>query len=63
MPVSKARPKSPVTAVDVAGRAGVSVATVSRVLHGTVNVSEAVAERVLAAVAELGYVPHLFIRH
>src|SRR5689334_14754890 len=58
MPVSKTRPKSAVTAVDVARRAGVSIATVSRVMHRTVNVSEDVSARVLEAVAELGYVPH-----
>jgi LacI family transcriptional regulator len=63
MPVSKTRPKSPVTAVDVARRAGVSIATVSRALHGSVNVREDVAERVLAAVAELGYVPHAAARN
>src|SRR5437763_17089195 len=58
MPVFKTRPKSAVTAVDVARRAGVSIATVSRVMHRTGNVREDVAERVLEAVAELGYVPH-----
>src|SRR5436190_13142300 len=63
MPVSKTRPKSPVTAVDVARRAGVSIATVSRVLHESVNVSPDVTERVLAAVAELGYVPHAAARN
>src|SRR4029453_3898123 len=62
MPVSKTRPKSPVTAVDVARRAGVSIATVSRVLHRSVNVSDDVAERVLEAVTELGYVPHAAAR-
>jgi LacI family transcriptional regulator len=63
MPVSKTRPKSAVTAVDVARRAGVSIATVSRVLHSSVNVSEEVTERVLEAVTELGYVPHAAARH
>jgi LacI family transcriptional regulator len=63
MPVSKTRPKSAVTAVDVARRAGVSIATVSRVMHQTVNVREDVTERVLAAVAELGYVPHAAARN
>lgn len=63
MPVSKTRPKSAVTAVDVATRAGVSIATVSRVLNGTVNVSEQIAERVQTAVAELGYVPHSAARN
>src|SRR3954454_24176649 len=63
MPVSKLRPKSAVTAVDVARRAGVSIATVSRVLGRTANVSEEVTERVLAAVVELGYVPHAAARN
>src|SRR5436305_13077406 len=63
MPVSRLRPKSPVTAVDVARRAGVSIATVSRVLHRTVNVSEEVTARVLEAVTELGYVPHAAARN
>ena len=63
MPASKNGPKSPVTAVDVARRAGVSIATVSRVLHQTVSVSEEVTARVLAAVAELGYVPQAAARN
>jgi LacI family transcriptional regulator len=63
MPVSRLRPKSSVTAVDVARRAGVSIATVSRVLHRTVNVSEEVTARVLEAVTELGYVPHAAARN
>jgi LacI family transcriptional regulator len=42
---------------DVARAAGVSSATVSRVLNGTSTVSPARAERVLQAVAELGYQP------
>ena len=43
---------------DVARRAQLSVATVSRVLNGFENVSEQARERITAAVAELGYVPH-----
>ena len=43
---------------DVARRAQVSVASVSRVLNRLDNVSEQTRERVKAAVDELGYVPH-----
>jgi LacI family transcriptional regulator len=43
---------------DVARRAQLSVATVSRVLNGFENVSEQARDRITAAVAELGYVPH-----
>src|ERR671920_1792769 len=40
---------------DVAGRAGVSHQTVSRVINNHPNVSKATRERVEAAIAELGY--------
>jgi LacI family transcriptional regulator len=43
---------------DVARCAQVSVASVSRALNGLNNVSKQTRERVLAAVGELGYVPH-----
>ena len=43
---------------DVARLAHVSVASVSRVLNRLDNVSEATRERIVAAVNELGYVPH-----
>jgi LacI family transcriptional regulator len=43
---------------DVARRAQLSIATVSRVLNGFDNVSEASRSRVADAVRELGYVPH-----
>lgn len=43
---------------DVAARAGVSVATVSRTLNGRSTVDPALAVRVRAAAAELGYHPN-----
>jgi len=43
---------------DVAKRAGVSIATVSRVLNGTGYVSEETEIKVLKAIKELGYAPH-----
>lgn len=45
------------TVYDVAERAAVSIATVSRVLRSSGPVTEATRDRVLAAVRELGYVP------
>ncbi|WBQ08692.1 LacI family DNA-binding transcriptional regulator [Kribbella sp. CA-293567] len=47
---------------DVAQRAGVSVSTVSYVLTGTRPISEATRERVLTAMAELGYQPNAMAR-
>ena len=46
------------TIADVAKRAGVSIATVSRVLNGTGQVAQSTAARVQTAVAELNYKPH-----
>lgn len=47
---------------DVASLAGVSVGTVSNVLNARPSVSPSVAERVHAAIAELGYVPNAAAR-
>jgi len=47
-----------VTIKDVARRANVSVATVSRALNGHQNVAEAVRKRVLSVADELRYSPH-----
>src|SRR5215472_12312635 len=51
------RPKGPLTIYDVARRAGVSIASVSRVLNGQGSPRAATRERVLKAVSELGFVP------
>ena len=51
MPAEKPRP----SLLDVARHAGVSPATVSRVLNNTAHVRESVRERVLASVKTLGY--------
>lgn len=51
-----------VTIDSVAERAGVSTATVSRVINKTGPVAGATAQRVYAAVAELNYIPHMGAR-
>lgn len=56
---SSADPSRPSTVRDVALAAGVSVATVSRVLNGTGQVSEAFEAAVRQAAAALGFRPNL----
>jgi LacI family transcriptional regulator len=51
-----------VTIRDVASKAGVSVTTVSRVLNGKDDISEATIHKVLAVVEELGYASSLAAR-
>jgi DNA-binding LacI/PurR family transcriptional regulator len=51
------------TIADVAERAGVSIATVSRVLNRTARVSDETASRVQKAIDELGFVPQAAARH
>lgn len=55
--MARRRPSARVTLDDVAHRAGVSRATVSKALNGRDDVAAATRERVLAAVGELGYRP------
>ena len=50
-------PVPPPTIYDVANAAGVSIASVSRVLNGRGNPLPETKERVLQAVAELGFIP------
>lgn len=47
---------------DVSKQAGVSIATVSRVINGNPNVSEKTRAKVLAVMDELGYTPNVFAR-
>lgn len=47
---------------DVSEHAGVSIATVSRVLNGNPNVSEKTREKVMRVMDELGYTPNVFAR-
>ncbi len=51
------------TIADVADRAGVSIATVSRVLNRTTRVSEETTRRVQEAIDGLGFVPQAAARH
>lgn len=51
------------TVKDVAKRAGVSVATVSRVLNNSEKVSEQTRQKVLKAIEELGFKPNLLARN
>ena len=52
-----------ITSEQVARRAGVSQATVSRVINGSKYISAEVRERVLAAINELGYEPDMVARN
>jgi LacI family transcriptional regulator len=54
--------RSSATIRDVANRAGVSVATVSRALNGIGPMTEETSQRVLTAVKALEYIPHAAAR-
>ena len=56
MPESRLHPRA--TMADVAQRAGVSIATVSRVINQTAPVAPETEAQVRAAIAELNYRPH-----
>ena len=47
---------------DVSQKAGVSIATVSRVINGNPNVSEKTKHKVLDVMKEIGYTPNVFAR-
>jgi|LSQX01.1.fsa_nt_gb LacI family transcriptional regulator len=53
---------SRITIADIAAKVGVSPSTVSRVLNGYTDVSEATREKILAVVNELGFVPNRHAR-
>lgn len=57
-PASRPPPARPLTLRDVSAASGVSEMTVSRVLRGAADVSEATRARVREAAARLGYVPN-----
>jgi DNA-binding LacI/PurR family transcriptional regulator len=56
-------PQGQARIADVAARAGVGIATVSRVLNGRANVSEATREKVLDAIRTLDYYPSSVARN
>ncbi|MFT4416615.1 LacI family DNA-binding transcriptional regulator [Fredinandcohnia humi] len=52
-----------VTIIDVATHAGVSKATVSRVINKNPNVNEEIRQKVLHSIEELGYLPNAFAKN
>ena len=50
------------TIYDISEKAGVSIATVSRVLNGSSNVSEKTRQKVLDVIEQYGYTPNAFAR-
>ena len=55
--------KQKITIKEVAVRAGVSIATVSRVLNGEASVDEVLRQKVEMAVQELNYIPNVNARN
>ena len=62
LPGTAARPVAPARIADVAARAGVGIATVSRVLNGHSGVRSSTRERVVAAIEALNYRPSSLAR-
>ena len=60
--MSQRKSAGPSTILQVAAQAGLSIATVSRVLNGGKYVSESTREKVLLAAAELNYQPNYMAR-
>jgi DNA-binding LacI/PurR family transcriptional regulator len=60
--MSQHKPPARITIADVARRAGVSIATVSRVINQTARVAPDTQALVQAAIAELNYRPHAAAR-
>ena len=50
------------TIYDISEKAGVSIATVSRVMNGSSNVSEKTKQKVLDVINQYGYTPNVFAR-
>lgn len=50
------------TIYDISERAGVSIATVSRVLNGSASVSDSTRQKVLDVIEQCGYTPNAFAR-
>ncbi|MCQ2497263.1 MAG: LacI family transcriptional regulator [Lachnospiraceae bacterium] len=50
------------TIYDISEKAGVSIATVSRVLNGATNVRSSTKEKILKVIEEYGYAPNAFAR-
>lgn len=51
-----------ITIYDISQKAGVSTATVSRVLNGSGNVTPATKEKVMGIIEQYGYIPNAFAR-
>ena len=50
------------TIYDISKRAGVSIATVSRVLNGSANVKPKTRKKVMEVIEQCGYTPNAFAR-